>query len=240
MRRLAAALLVLCASAGARAGEGVYLTFEGGYGKWEKDGLRGRLDAQNVGVDPVSGLGNTALLVDRQMPDGGIAGLRLGYNIAGHVGIEGALMLRPYDLLQDTRGGAVAGGLAVRWFPLQGFVRPNRQFDVSLLAGVDYVLSDGNGIHGPTASNPATGKLANTGRGFDGPAVELGLTAELYPAPWVSFGITPRLYAIDPLRYFVDIERRSEGGAIPIGGQGGLKLWSVTFSMTFHFSPQSD
>src|SRR5204863_538967 len=139
-----------------------------------------------LGKDPISGLSNTDLLIDHQMPDGGMFGMHLGYNIAGHIAFEGSFTVRPYDVLQDTRGGAGIVGLAARWYPLQGLLRPNRQFDISLVTGVHYVLSGGNGIKDPAGSS----KLENTGRGFDGPAAEFGFTAELYPAKWVSFGIT--------------------------------------------------
>src|SRR5207248_10857865 len=114
----------------------------------------------------------------------------------------------PYDLFQDTRGGAGIVGAAVRWYPLQGLLRPNRQFDLSLIAGMGYALSSANGIHGPTTANPLTGKLENTGRGFDGASIELGVTGEFYPVKSVSFGITPRMYVIDPLRYFVSFDNR--------------------------------
>jgi hypothetical protein len=236
MRRIAAALgLVLCVAFSARAGEGVYITLDGGYATWNKDDFRNRLNKQNLGTDAISGLSNTVLLVDKQMPDGGVFGLRLGYNIAGHVAFEGNFTIRPYDLFQDTRGGAGIAGITARWFPLQGLVRSSRPFDISLNAGMDYILSGGNGIHGPTATNPATGKLENTGRGFDGTAVELGVTAELYPARWVSIGVTPRVYIIDPVRYFVDFDKRDTGGAIPLDGSGYLKMYSISLSVTFHF-----
>ena len=240
MRRSAVAFLILCASAAAHAGEGVYITLDAGYGTWAKDAFRTRLDRQGMGTDPISGIPNTALLVDRQMPDGGIFGLHLGYNIAGHVAFEGSFTARPYDLLGDTRGGAAIAGVGVRWYPLQGLLRSSRQFDVSILTGFHYVLSGGNGIHGPTAADPSTGKLENTGRGFDGSAVELGFTAELYPAKWISFGITPRMYVIDPVRYFVSFDHRDEGGSIPLYGSGNLKFYSVSLSVSFHFEPLPD
>jgi len=241
MRRFATALLILLSvSAAASAGEGVFITIDGGYGLWGKDDFRNRLNSQGIGTDPISGLSNTSLLVDRQMPDGGIFGLHLGYNIAGHVSFEGSFVGRPYDLLEDTRGGAGLFGLAARWYPLQGLLRPNRQFDISLLAGMDYVLSGGNGIHGPTATNTATGKLDNTGRGFDGAAVELGITAELYLAKWVSIGVTPRMYVIDPVRYFVSFDNRDKGGAIPLQGSGTIKFYTLSLAVTFHFEPQPD
>jgi hypothetical protein len=241
MRRFfCAALLILSAGSAARAGEGVYITLDGGYGTWNTDKLRDRLNKQSLGTDAVSGLTNTALLVDRQMPDGGIFGLHLGYNIGGHVAFEGSLTLRPYDLLEDTRGGAGIAGLAMRWYPLQGLLRPQRQFDVSFITGMHYILSGGNGIHGPTTTNAATTKLDNTGRGFDGTAVEFGFTAELYPAKWVSFGITPRMYVIDPVRYFVSFDHRDTGGAIPLSGNGSVTFYSLSLSVSFHFEPLPD
>lgn len=242
MRRFAcAALLILSLSAAARAGEGVYITIDGGYGIWNKDEFKTRLDKQNLGRDAVTGLSNTALLVDRQMPDGGIFGLHLGYNIGGHVAFEGSITLRPYDILTDTRGFAGVGGVAVRWYPLQGLVRSSRQFDLSLITGMHYAFSGGNGIHGPTPiDTTSTTKIENSGRGFDGTAVELGFTAELYPAKWISFGITPRMYLIDPVRYFVSFDSRDQGGAIPLSGAGGLKFYSISLSMSFHFEPLPD
>ena len=229
---LAAVALALTAGA-ARAGEGVYIALEGGYGFWNKDAFKSNL-ARQVGNDPVSGLGNASLLVDRQLPDGGLFGLRLGYNIAGHIAFEGNLTVRPYDLLADTRGAAGFAGLAARWFPLQGLVRSNRQFDLSLLGGMDYVLTGGGGIHNPVSNT----KLDNTGRGFDGVAVELGGTLELYPAKWVSLGLTPRIYFIDPIRYFTNFDHSSTGGALPITGKSDLTFFSISASVTFHFEPQ--
>jgi opacity protein-like surface antigen len=236
MRRFAvAALFVLAISAAASAGEGVYITLDGGYGIWNKNSFKQRLNAQGVGVDPVSNLPNADLLVDKQLQDGGLFGLHLGYNIGGHVAFEGSLMLRPYDLLSDTRGGAGIAGMAMRWYPLQGLVRPNRQFDVSFIAGMDYVLSGGNGIH--DANNK---KLENTGRGFDGTAMELGFNAELYPAKWVSIGLTPRIYLMDPVRFFTSFDNRDQGGAIPLSGSGGVSFFSISLSVAFHFEPLPD
>jgi hypothetical protein len=240
MQRLACLAMVLFAATAARAGEGVFITIDGGFGTWAKDDFTTRLNRQfggaGLGTDPISGLSNTSLLIDRQMPDGGIFGIHLGYNIAGHVAFEGSLTARPYDIWQDTRGGAGIAGLAARWYPLQGLLRPQRQFDVSFILGMDYVLSGGNGIHDQSTGR----KLDNTGRGFDGTAVEAGFTAELYPAKWVSFGITPRIYFMDPLRYFVSFDSRDKGGAIPLSGTGGLKFYSVSLSVSFHFEPLPD
>src|SRR5438105_6643409 len=101
MRRFAvAALLFVALPFAARAGEGVYITIDGGYALWNKDDFKKRISTQ-VGNDTVTGLSNTDLLVERQMPDGGIFGLHLGYNIGGHVAFEGSAMVRPYDILAD-------------------------------------------------------------------------------------------------------------------------------------------
>jgi opacity protein-like surface antigen len=249
MRRTAAALgLVLCSAFAARAGEGVYITLDGGYSSWDTDDFRARLNKQGLGNDAATGLSNTSLLIDRQMPNGAMFGLRLGYNIAGHVAFEGNLTVKPYDLFADTRGGLGVAGITARWFPLQGLVRPGRQFDISLNAGMDYILSGGNGIHGPiTSPTPApgsqaagSGKIDNTGRGFDGTAVELGFTAQLDTPQGVSIGITPRYYIIDPVRYFVNFDNRDKGGAIPLDGTGLVKMLSISLSVSFHFEPLPD
>ncbi|HUC07901.1 MAG TPA: hypothetical protein VMR96_07400, partial [Solirubrobacterales bacterium] len=72
MRRVVLALLCLAAAAPARAGsEGVYLTIDGGYSLWNKDGLSKKL-SKSVSPSDVS------LLVDKQMPDGGFFALHLG------------------------------------------------------------------------------------------------------------------------------------------------------------------
>jgi hypothetical protein len=244
MRRFAvAALLFFAVPFAARAGEGVYITLDGGYGLWgKKNTFKDRLSNQ-VGTDSNSGYSNTELLVERQLPDGGLFGLHLGYNIGGHIAFEGSITLRPYDILADTRGGAGITGMAARWYPLQGLVRPNRQFDISLLGGIHYILSGGNGIHGPDKAGNRTGeKLENSGRGFDGIAVEVGGTVELYPAKWVSLGITPRMYFIDPVRYFVSFDHRDAGGALPLLQQdkGGLTMMSISLSVAFHFEPLPD
>ena len=236
MRKLALALVLVLSPSAARAGEGVFITLDGGYALWSKTEFRNRLQTQ-VGKDPITNLPNTDLLVDRQLPDGGLFGLHFGYNIGGHVAFEGSLMLRPYDILADTRGAAGIVGMAMRWFPLQGLVRPNRQFDISLIAGMDYVLTGGNGVK---SEAPPNNRLENTGRGFDGMAVELGTTVELYPAKWISLGITPRLYVMDPMRYFVSFDKRDQGGSIPLTGKGGLSMYSISASISFHFEPLPD
>ena len=56
----------------------------------------------------------------------------------------------------------------------------------------------------------------------------------------MSFGITPRMYLLDPLRYFVSFDSRDQGGAIPLSGSGGLKFYSISLSMSFHFEPLPD
>lgn len=230
MRRvLVLCLLALAVAPAARAGEGVYLTIDGGYAMWNKDSLATNLPAQVGQV-------NTNLLLNEQMPNGVLLGLRLGYNIAGHVGFEGVFAIHPWDILDDTRGAVGMMGLAARWFPLQGLLRPNRQFDFSLITGIDYVLHGGNGMKDPSGS----GTVANTGRGFDGMAVEVGGTFELYPARFVSLGLTPRFYFLHASRYFTDFNHRATGGRIPLEGNVGGSIFSLCFSVTFHFEPQPD
>jgi opacity protein-like surface antigen len=235
MRRfaLAAALLAAAAAPPARATEGVYLTIDAGYGLFNKDDFKSKI-APQVGTDPATGQSNAALLA-AQMSDGAAFGLHLGYNIAGHVGFEGSFSFMPRDVFKDTRGGLGIGSLDVRWFPLQGLVRPGRPFDLSLIAGIGYALLGGGGI-----TDASGKKIANTSRGFDGTAVNVGATAELYPAKWVSLGVTPRLTWFDPLRYFTDFDNRDQGGQIPLSGHPGGSLFTILGSITFHFAPLPD
>jgi hypothetical protein len=228
MRRVALALLVLAAAAPAYAGsEGVYLTIDGGYSLWNKDQLSKKLATR---VSP----GDVSLLVDQQMPDGGFFGLHLGYNVAGHVAVEGSFAIHPWSPFDETRGAVGLMGLALRWFPLQGLLKPNRQFDISLIGGINYVLMGGGGI---TQGGVA---VDNSARGFDGIATEFGTTLELYPVKVVSLGITPRVYFLDPARYFTSFNKRDSGGSISLGGGGGGALWSIAFSVSFHFEPIPD
>lgn len=232
MRRvslLAVLTACVCLAPAAQAGEGVYLTIDGGYQFWSKDSLAQKLPAQ-VGQQ------NTSLLLDDQLPDGGLFALRLGYNIGGHVGFEGSFAIHPWDVLAQTRGAIGFVGLATRWFPLQGLIRPNRQADFSLVAGIDYFLHGGNGLKDPNGD----GTLPNTGRGMDGMAVEFGGTFELYPAKSISLGITPRYYMLHPLRYFTDFNNRDKGGQLPLTGNVGGGIFSISLSITFHFEPQPD
>jgi hypothetical protein len=239
MRRAVVLLLLLATATAARAGEGVYITIDGGYTVWNKDTFKTNLSKQ-------VGTFNAGLLADSQMPDGGIFALHLGYNIAGHVAFEGSFAIHPWSVLGNDRGGVGFAGIGTRWFPLQGLLKPNRQADFSLLVGVDYFLHGGNGVAcsaDPTkcASTAAgTDMQPNTGRGFDGMAFEFGGTFELYPAKWVSLGLTPRLYSLHPLRFFTDFNHRDTGGQIPITGSIGGSLFSVTLSVTFHFEPLPD
>ena len=230
MRRAALAALALAAAAPAYAGsEGVYLTLDGGYSLFNKDKLSSKL-AKYVSPSDVD------LLVNNQMPDGGFFALHLGYNIAGHVAIEGSFALHPWQPFDDTRGGIGITGLAVRWFPLQGLIRPNRQFDFSLLAGINYMLMGGGGL-----KDPGSGKqVANSGRGFDGIAAEFGTTLELYPVKTISIGLTPRLYLLDPARYFTSFNDRDKGGSAALGGGNGGNMFSIALSVTFHFEPIPD
>ncbi len=231
MRRaaLAAGFAVLAAAASPAfaGGDGVYFTLDGGYSLWNKDKLSAKL-SKYVSPSEVS------LLVDQQMPDGAFVGLHLGYNVNGYVAVEGSFAIHPWSPFDDTRGAIGLTGLAVRWFPLQGLLRPNRQFDFSILGGIDYMLMGGGGISGPS------GAIDNTGRGFDGIATEFGGTFELYPAKVISIGVTPRIYFLDPARFFRSFNKRDQGGATDLGGGNGGSLLSIALSITFHFEPIPD
>jgi len=230
MRRAAVLLLLLALAPAARAGEGVYITLDGGYSFWNG------LSTVQQRLTPQVGVNNAALLVQNELPDGGLFAMHLGYNIAGHIGIEGSFAIRGWNVLSEDRGGMGLVGLATRWFPLQGLVKPSRQFDFSLLGGIDYFLMGSNGVIPAGQTDPTP----NTGRGLDGMAFEFGATFELYPARWVSLGITPRIYELQPQRYFVDYNHRDTGGQTALDGNIGGSIISITLSVTFHFEPLPD
>ncbi len=228
MRSAALAVLVLAAAAPAHAGsEGVYLTLDGGYSLFNKDKLSAKLSHY---VSP----SDVSLLVNNQMPDGGFFALHLGYNVGGHVGIEGSFAIHPWSPLDETRGGIGLTGLAVRWFPLQGLLKSSRQFDFSLLAGINYLFVGGGGVKNGGVV------VSNSSRGLDGMATEFGATFELYPVKVISLGITPRIYFLDPARYFTDFNTRDKGGSVQLGGGNGGSMLSIAFSISFHFEPIPD
>ena len=230
MRRAAVLLLLLAFAPAARAGEGVYITIDGGYAFWQGK------DAMKTKLTPQVGAANASTLVDNQLPDGGLFAMHLGYNIAGHVAFEGSFAIHPWEVLENDRGAVGFVGLAARWYPLQGLIKPNRQFDFSLLTGVDHFLMGANGVIPAGQSDP----LPNSGRGLDGMAFEFGATVELYLARWVSVGLTPRLYELAPQRYFTDYNNRDTGGQTALDNNIGGGLFSLTLSLTFHFEPQPD
>jgi hypothetical protein len=220
MRRAVLLLLLLAAAPAARAADGVFLTLEGSYG------LFGDKDALQQGLSSQVGAANASLLVDKELQDGFGSGLYLGYNVGGYAAIELGAGVHPWNLISGAgRGFVTFGGAAVRWFPLQGLVSPGRLYDLSLLVGVDYLLSD-----------QAAPDSATPGRGLEGLAVQVGGTLELYPVRSVSIGLTPRYYSLHPIRYITDLGNRGAGGAIPLTGSVGGSFLSVAVSVTFHFT----
>ena len=70
---------------------------EDGYSLWNKEGLRTKLQ-RTISDQPqpsMLGNGDIGLLLDNQMPDGGMFALHLGYNISGHLAVEGSFMMHP-------------------------------------------------------------------------------------------------------------------------------------------------
>src|SRR5205085_262073 len=101
--------------------------------------------------------------------------------------------------------------------------------------GIDYMLMGGGGV-----ALPGGGTVDNSGRGFDGIATEFGTTLELYPVKTISLGLTPRIYFMDPARYFLSFNDRDKGKSIALGGGGGGSMFSIAFSVSFHFEPIPD
>ena len=242
MRRLFALAVVALLAAPASANEGPQVGIQLGYGWWNLGKLESRL-AQGDGVGPQFA---KQLTDPRNVADGGTYVINIGYNILGHVALEGQLTAHPW-MLFDTydcpgnpdcapseqtgttththarRGGfGVASGI-VTWYPLESLVRPDRTFDLSLYGGLGYGIFGG-------------GKPFQLG--MDGMVTEVGGTLEVYPAPWISLGVTPRLYMLDMQRFLTSYDNRDSGGGINVPGAAGLgSFFAITGSIVLHFQP---
>ncbi len=163
--------------------------------------------------------------------------MHLGYNIGGHIGIEGSFAIRGWNVLSEDSAAAWAwsvsppAGSRCRAWSSRAASSTSRSS-----GGIDYFLMGSNGVIPAGQTDPTP----NTGRGLDGMAFEFGATFELYPARWVSLGITPRLYELQPQRYFTDYNHRDTGGQTALDGNIGGSILSITLSVTFHFEPLPD
>jgi hypothetical protein len=202
--RTTLALVLICA-APARAGEGVVLGLEAGYGIW------------NFDHDKVAGqalLGD--VLLTQRMKNGFAPALRLGYNVLGHAALEffftGSLFLDG----EAQGGGAFVGG-QLTWYPLALFMEPDRMFDLGLSFGLAPYAIVGHNI------SPATG--------MDGMAWPLGLSLEFHPAPWFSIAAVARTILLAYNRFIYHWENKIY--AEMKNGSGG-SLMTLGIALNFH------
>ncbi len=241
MRSLLVALAVSLVAGRAAANEGPQVGIQAGYGFWNLAPLRDKL-AGPGGVGPTFA---NQLVDPRNVSDGGVYVIQIGYNILGHVAAEAQLTIHPWSVFDSytcpaspdctaaqkdegnqkdhpRRGGfGVASGI-VTYYPLQSLIRPDRTFDVSLYAGIGYGIFGG-------------GKPIELG--MDGVVTELGGTLEVYPAPWISLGVTPRFYLLDMHRFIVNYNERDHGGAMNTPDAHGGNFIAITGSIVLHFQP---
>ncbi len=220
-------LVALLVAAPAFAGEGPQIGLQVGYGFWNTRALHDKLQ----GTDAVGKQLADQLTDPLNMGDGGTYILQLGYNIMGHVAVEAQVTVHPWYLLDtftDSTGSHAKRGLfgvgsgIVTWYPLQSLMRPDRTYDFSLYGGIGYGLFGG-------------GKPFELG--MDGMVSEFGGTAEIYVRPWLSIGITPRLYLLQMQRFIVNFNTRDSGGAIYVPNASGGWFFATTASFILHLSP---
>ena len=172
----------------ARAVEGFTIGLEGQIGSWSVDAgqiVHGSLSDPNgpLTIDEAQGFAGPLDGHWRMGPN-----LHLGWNVLGHVAIEGAFQTAMWDAFDSQRRGGVGlvGG-RVTWYPLQlvqNYVKlPHRErYDLGLELGYGYALGGGNTVAG------------GQGFGMAGAYLAYGIDFEGYIEPWVSVELDWRYY----------------------------------------------
>jgi hypothetical protein len=193
MRHLVRSLLVLALLLGAAprasAVEGFTIGIEGARGGWSADA--GKITAGSdgrVGAGPAIGF---ASQLDGLTRNG--LHLHMGWNVLGHVLIEGAFQTSFWDAFDSAhRGGVGLLGGRLTYFPLEALLHnPRRQYDVGLEFGGGYSIAGGNAADG-------------SAWGMDGKYVQFGASVEWYPAPWFSLSINYRYFLPMWNRFYFD------------------------------------
>jgi len=182
------ALAVLGIATPARASNGFVLGFEFGGGPWTVNPAQLSSHSQGQGVSLAEAQGFANPMTAGWVPD---LNLHLGWNILGHVAIEGVFQATGWDLLTANRGGGGLAGARVAWFPFQTFF-PKRIFDASIELGGGYSL-----LGGPAPGGSPTFGVA-------GGYFQFGLTAEIYVVPSVSFEAFYRFYDAFWNKFYTD------------------------------------
>jgi hypothetical protein len=181
------ACVLFAASSTARASNGFVLGFEFGGGPFSANSAeivgnsKGGVTADQAGPF-------TTAITSSWLPD---LDLHLGYNVLGHVAVEGVFAATGWSLTNSNRGGGGFAGARVTWYPMQIFF-PKRIWDVGIELGGGYSL-----IGGPPPSGSPT-------YGMEGPYFNFALTAEIYPVPNVSIEIFYRYYDLFWNKFFLD------------------------------------
>ncbi len=148
-------------------------------------------------------------------------GVRLGYNILGHVSLEANLVATGWNLSQTTRGGGgiLTGILA--WHPLELiFIKKERRpiaIDASIFFGAGY------GIVGQRI-------------GMDGLVWQWGMTVDYWFNRFVGLGVFIRGTFPRWGSMYLDYDNRSApGNTLKLVNTSGGQFWHPGFELLFRF-----
>lgn len=174
--------------------------------------------APHVGAEPARDF--TSPIHGKWTPN---VGFRLGWNVLGHVLIEGTLAGTTWSPFERSLagGGGLAGG-RLTWFPAE-LSKPlgladlrKRQWDVGLAFGGGYTL-----LGGPTF-------------GMDGGYLDFGGSLEYYPVRWFSVGLSYRHYEALLGKFYFHFTNNE---TLPVIGYSAG--WDVlSFNVAFHLVPR--
>ena len=159
--------------------------------------------------------------------------LRLGYNILGHVSVEGAISGAGSDTLTD---GSVHVAGQLRWHPVElGIPHLDRDWDVSTFVGVGWSLAGYKPVFDATLHGGSeTGRLGDAfeGKGWTGLHVGFGAGFDYQFGKMASVGIDVKV--IRPL-YSIWYANFEEPYKLPPIETPDAWIVTPTVRLTLHF-----
>jgi hypothetical protein len=143
---------------------------------------------------------------------------RLGFDLAGHLSVEGVLTATGWNVMSvDRGGGGFLGGVAA-WHPLQLFYGDDRAVDISLFGGGGY------GIVGKS-------------RGADGRFLTAGAALDYYFTPGIFLGGFFRYIKPQFDKFYIDYDHRSvPGNTVDLPNTSGGMFWTAGATLGFRVS----
>ncbi len=150
----------------------------------------------------------------RDVQNSHTASLRLGYNILGHVTLEGDLTATGWSLGDVNRGGAGFLAGVLHWHPMELIWRKQERplpIDASLFFGY------GAGLGGQN-------------RGMGGPNTEFGVLADYFLGDSVALGLFARGIFLNWDTYYLNYDAKQ---SVPLPKGSGGAFWTVGLSLDF-------